>query len=118
MTKAPTQKDMFNEIIALAEANGRADIVDFAKGRIEVLAKKSNKTNAKHDAEVEANVALVYEALEAVGSAVTVSELIKGAENEVSEWSTPKASAYLKKLVDSGKVNKTTDKKISRFSIA
>ena len=37
MEKKMTQKEMFNEIIALATKNGRSDIVEFAKGRIAVL---------------------------------------------------------------------------------
>ena len=114
----PTQKDMFNEIIALAKANDREDIVAFAEGRIEALAKKSNKVNTKKTAEVDANVALVLEALEATDGNLTVSELVKVATNEVANWSGQKVSAYLKKLVDNGKVVKTTDKKVSRFSIA
>ena len=48
MTKKMTQKNFYNEIIALAEANEREDIVEFAKGRIAVLAKKSgNKKPTK-----------------------------------------------------------------------
>ena len=113
-----TQRDYFNEIIALAKANDREDIVEFAEGRIAVLDNKSKKTNTKKTAEVEANVELVYNALAEIGEAVTVSELVKKATNEVAEWSGQKVSAYLKKLVDDKRVNKTTEKKVSRFAIA
>ena len=41
MEKKITQKDMFNEVIALATANGREDIVKFAEERIAALDKKS-----------------------------------------------------------------------------
>ena len=41
MEKKITQKDMFNEVIALASANGREDIVKFAEERIAALDKKS-----------------------------------------------------------------------------
>ena len=35
MEKKVTKKEMFGEVIALAEANGRQDIVDFANREIE-----------------------------------------------------------------------------------
>lgn len=113
-----TQRDYFNEIIALAKANDRADLVEFAEGRIAVLDKKTGKVSAKKTAEVDANTTLVYDALVEIGKAVTVSELVKTATNEIAQWSGQKVSAYLKKLVDSGKVVKTTDKKVSRFTVA
>lgn len=116
--KVPTQKDMFNEIIALAKANDRADIVEFAEKRIEALSKKSSKVNEKKTAEVEANTEAVFEALKGVGEAVTVSELVKRATNEVAEWSGQKVSAYLTKLVDAKRVTKTIEKKVSRFVVA
>ena len=116
--KKRTQRDFYNDIIALAKANNRADLVEFAEGRIAVLDKKTGKVSAKKTAEVDANTALVYDALVEVGKAVTVSELIKSANNEVAEWSTPKATAYIKKLVDSGKVIRTVDKKTARFTVA
>lgn len=117
-TKTPTQKEMFNEIIALAKANNREDIVEFAEGRIAVLANKSAKVNTKKVAEVEANTEKVYEALANTDGNLTVSELIKVATNEVAEWNGQKVSAYLKKLVEAGRVTKTTEKKVSRFSVA
>jgi len=116
MANKVTQRDFFNEIIALAEANGRADIVDFAKGRIEVLDRKGSKVSAKHIADVEANEALVYEALSALDKPTTVSELVKSATNAVSEMSGQKVSAYLKKLVESGRAIKAVEKKVSYFS--
>lgn len=116
--KKRTQRDFYNDIIALAKANDRADLVEFAEGRIAVLKKKSTKTNTKKVEEVATNTALVLDALATVEGAVTVTELIKGATNEVAEWSGQKVSAYLKKLVDEQKVVKTTDKKVSRFAIA
>ena len=48
MTNKMTQRDYFNEIIELAKANERKDIVEFAEGRIAVLDKKSaNKNNSE-----------------------------------------------------------------------
>lgn len=118
MSNKLTQRDYFNEIIVLAEANDRTDIADFARGRIEVLDRKGGKTSAKRVAEVEANEALVLEALTEVGKPVTISELVKSATNEVAEMSGQKVSAYLKKLKDSGKVVRTVEKKVAYFAVA
>lgn len=117
MANKMTQKDFFNEIIALAKANDRADIVEFAESRIALLDKKGGKTSAKRTAEVEANETLVFEALSAVNKPITVSELVKTATNEVKDMSGQKVSAYLKKLIENGRVVKTTDKKTSFFQV-
>ena len=58
----------------------------------------------------------MFEALETVGKAVTITEL-QTEVAEMSEYSNQKLSAMLKKLVDCGRVTKTMDKKKSYFSI-
>lgn len=115
MANKKTQKDFFNDIIVLAEANDRKDIADFARERIEKLASKSGKVSEKRATEVAENEALVLEALTEVGKAVTVTDLVKTATNAVKDMSGQKVSAYLKKLVEAGKVTKTTEKKVSFF---
>ena len=118
MANKKTQRDFYNDIVALATANQRDDLVEFAKGRIEALDKKiANKDNSKHAKEVEETLAIVYEALTEMTKPVTVSELIKTATNRVTEMSGPKVTAYLKKLVDAGKVVRITDKKTALFAI-
>jgi len=111
-----TQKDFFNALITLAEDNGRSDLADFCRGRIEVLDRKGGKVSAKRTEEVKAYEGLVLEALTAFDKPVTVSELVKGATNAVSEMSGQRVTAYLKKLIDSGKAVRTVEKKISYFS--
>ena len=117
MANKMTQKDFFNEIIALAEANGRDDIVEFAEGRIEALNKKT--ANRKASATSEENVRLmgiVVDELAKVDKA-TVSELMK-ANPELGELSNQKVSSLLKTLKESDKVVKTMDKKKAYFSLA
>ena len=116
-TTKVTKKDMFNEVIAIAEGLGRQDIVDFANHEIELLEKKASKSGqTKTQKENEALIERVFEALETVGKAVTITELqIEVAE--MGEYSNQKLSAMLKKLVDCGRVAKTVDKKKSYFSI-
>lgn len=117
MANKVTIKDMFNEVIALAEANGRQDIVDFAKGRIEVLNKKS--TNKKPTATQLANESLKAEIANVLadGKARTVSEIIADG-NFADGTTTQKISALLTLMKNEGKVDKTIDKKKSYFTLA
>lgn len=116
-TTKVTKKDMFNEVIAIAESLDRQDIVDFAKHEIKLLEKKASKSSqTKTQKENEALMKKIFEALETVGRPVTVTEL-QTEVAEMSEYSNQKLSALLKKLKDCGKVKKTMDKKKSYFSI-
>lgn len=116
MTNKMTQRDFYNEIIALAEANEREDIVEFAKGRIAVLDKKSaNKKPTKTQEENEVLKGVILDTLTVDG--VTVSEL--QSKNEVlGGLSNQRVSALLRQMVTDGAVVKTVDKKKSYFSLA
>ena len=113
-----TQRDYFNEIIALAKANERDDLVEFAEGRIAILDKKKN--SSKMTKTQEENIAIKAILAEVVGTfaeGATVSEILKS-DDRLADFSNQKVSALLRQLVDEGKVVKTTDKKKSIFSIA
>ena len=116
MANKKTQKDFFKDIIAMAEEMGRADIVDFAKGRIEALEKKAgSKKPTKTQTE---NVALKDTILSVMsGKGMTVTE-IQSKDNVLGDLSNQKVSALIRQLVDEGKVVKTVDKKKSFFSLA
>ena len=118
MTNKTTQKDMFNEIIELAKANNRADIVEFAKSRIELLNKKSeNKKPSKTQVENVGIKATIAEVLTENGSEMTVTEIV--ASGKFAPLTTPqKISALLKQMVDEGGVVRTYEKKVARFSMA
>jgi hypothetical protein len=116
MTNKMTQKDYFNEIITLAQANGREDIVKFCEGRIEVLTKKSdNRKSTKTQVENESLKCNVRNALATLDKA-TVTEIQK-ADEVLSELSNQKVSALLRQMIDAGEVVKETDKKKSYFSL-
>ena len=116
MTNKMTQRDFFNEIIALAEANEREDIVEFAKGRIAVLDKKSaNKKPTKTQEENEVLKGVILDTLTVDG--VTVSELQAKSE-ALADLSNQKVSALLRQMVADGTVVKTVDKKKSYFALA
>lgn len=109
-----TQRDMFNEIIALAESADREDIVEFAKGRIAQLDKKSsNRKNSKKSEENEGYIALVADVL-AGGERLTVSEIMKR-DATLGTLSNQKISALLRMMIADGGYAKDKDKKSTVF---
>jgi hypothetical protein len=120
MEKKMTKKEMFT-LIATLNASNQA-IVDFCNHEIELLDNKKSNGNKKANEKVAKETEIVYNALVSVGKAVTASELIAetdltALENESGVVSTQKVSAMLKKLVESGKVEKFTDKKKTYFKV-
>ena len=104
MEKKMTQKEMFNEIIALATKNGRSDIVEFAKGRIAVLDKKSeNRSQTKTQKENENLKGLILKVLSGAKAGMTITEI--QSKNEIlGSLSNQKVSAITRLLVSDGKV--------------
>ena len=116
MANKMTQRDYFNEIIALARENDRMDIVTFAEGRIEALDKKSG--SKKPTKTQEENISLKEEIVSVLTSeGATVTE-IQSKSDVLGSLSNQRVSALLKQLVEAGRVIKTIDKKKSYFSIA
>lgn len=117
MEKKLTKKEMYEIIM---EETEREDVVEFCKHEIELLNKKRASGTKKVNETVEKNVEIVYNALAEIGKA-TVSELIAKADlTEIADKdtkvvSTQRVSAYLKKLVDCGRVEKITEKKKTYF---
>lgn len=120
MEKKMTKKEMFTLIATLNASN--TEIVDFCNHEIELLDNKKSNGNKKANEKVAKEIEIVYNALVSVGRAVSASELIAetdltALENESGVVSTQKVSAMLKKLVESGKVEKYTDKKKTYFKV-
>ena len=121
MEKKMTKREKFEMLKALVADNEM--LVEFIDHEIELLDKKKSNGNAKANEKMEKSVELVYNALVGMGKAVSVSELIaendlSAIANELNVVSTQKVSAYLNKLVASGKVVKFTDKKKTYFKVA
>lgn len=114
MANKMTKVEMFTMIMGMVE---NEEVQAFCSHEIELLQRKGKSENSKKVAEQEKVLSVVLESLESMGKPVTVTELLK-ASAELSEFSNQKVSAYLKKLVESGKVVKTVEKKVSYFSIA
>ena len=120
MEKKITKKEMFERLIEIVE---RASISvedtnmlrDFLDAQIALVAKKSG-TKTKTQIENEKLVEAVYEALVEINEPVTATEMLARIDIEGIS-SNQKLSSLLKKLVDCGRVIKTSDKKRSYFSV-
>ena len=115
MTNKMTQRDFYNEIIALAKDNDRNDIVEFAEGRIAVLDRKAeNKKPTKTQEENEGIKTEILNVLTNEGATVTE---IQSKSIVLGDLSNQRVSALLRQLIADGKVVKTVDKKKSYFSL-
>lgn len=110
-----TKKEMF-ALIASVNADN-AEIVDFCNHEIELLSNRKSSSNTKKSAESEARANAVYSALSEVGEAVTVTDLIGKASNEVAGYSNQRVSALLRKLIEAGKVEKQIEGKKALFRV-
>ena len=115
MANKITKKEMFTMIKAQVKDN--AEMVAFIDHEIELLDKKAS--NKKATKTQEANVGIKSTILTVLEGAkpMTVTEM-QGASAELGELSNQKVSALVRQLVDAGKVVRTIDKKVSRFSLA
>ena len=123
MEKKITKKEMFAQVIAMAQGQevtvSADEIVVFAEHEIELLEKKAgtkSKKETANDAENARLMEVIVKTLADSEKAMTVSELMT-ANAELGELSNQKVSALMKKLVDGGTVQKSTDKRKSVFSI-
>ncbi len=121
MEKKMTKKEWFAVLASVVEASemeNKTEALAFINHEVELLEKKSAKSGQtktqKENVEV---MEKIKSALGEVGKAVTITEL-QAASAEMAEYSNQKLSALLKKLVESGEVVKTTEKKKSYFSLA
>lgn len=118
MANKKTQRDYFGEIIALAKQCERADLVEFAEGRIAALDKKTgSKKPTKTQVANEGVKDTILTAIQTVGKPATVTEIIgTGLFDEGT--SNQKITALMRQLVEEGAVVKTYDKKKALFSVA
>lgn len=122
--KKITKREMFAQVIAMAEGRevtvSAEELIAFAKHEIELLEKKAGTKSKKEvatDAENARLMEVIAETLTGAENPMTVSEVM-GANAELGELSNQKVSALMKKLVDTGRVKKGTEKRKSVFSIA
>ena len=117
--KKLTKKDKFYMLRELVEDNDM--LCEFIDHEIELLDKKATKPN-KADKEKDALTDMLYGVLVEINEPITIGDLIKNGKVEFlainGMVSSQRVSAYMKKLVDCGKVSKYTDKKKTYFVVA
>ena len=118
MTNKKTQKDYFNDIIALAAENGRDDLVKFCEDRIEKLSRKSSsKKPTKTQVANESIKATIIDILTDLESPSTVTQIMIDGRIE-SGTSNQKITSLLKQLKDDGQVIRTEEKGKAYYSLA
>lgn len=119
MEKKMTKKEYFAllaEVVENSNMENKEGALAFIAHEVELLEKKSAKSGATKTQKENAEILVkIKAALVEVGKAVTITEL-QNASAEMAQYSNQKLSALLKKLVESGEVVKTTEKKKSYFS--
>lgn len=121
MEKKITKRERFANIYAIVEqsnAENKTDLLGFIDHEVELLEKKSSKTTMTATQKANLEVMETIKEVLADKPNSTVSELIK--DDRLSAYTNQKISALLRLLGDDGtkEVVKTTDKKVSRFSLA
>ena len=111
--KKMTKKEMFNEIRKVVVDN--AEMVAFIDHELELLDRKKSSTSLSQTQKDNLElVETIYNELVEIAQPVTITDLQNKSEI-LKDYSNQKLSALLKKLVDSNRVAKTTDKKKSYF---
>lgn len=115
--KKMTQKDYFNQILALPDLP--AEIEEFVKGRIEALDKKAGKSAGKPTATQVANEGIKSAIVEGMtpNMTYTITDLIKSIP-ACAELTNQKVSALVRQLIADNVVVRTEDKGKAYFSLA
>lgn len=117
MTKKMTKKDYF-EILKGAypkDANNYNEVIEFINHEIELLEKKSSqgKKPTANQMENEGFLEIIQNILQGSDKAMTISDIQNA--NEELPTSNQRMSALMKKLVESGVVEKTYEKRKPYF---
>jgi hypothetical protein len=116
MEKKITKRENYASLRTIAENLNRTDLVAFIDHEVELLNKRAaHPTLTKTQKENLELVEVVFNALSEINAPVTVSDFLTQSGLEMSNQ---KASALFKKLVDSERVVKVTEKGKSYFSVA
>lgn len=117
MTKKMTKKDYF-EILKGAypkDANNYNEVIEFINHEIELLERKSSqgKKPTANQMENEGFLEIIQNILQESNKAMTISDIQNA--NEELPTSNQRMSALMKKLVESGAVEKTYEKRKPYF---
>ncbi len=115
-----TQKEMYAEIketlkmVTYRDVTGMIEFIDLKMSQLEKKS-DSRKLTAKQTANAEIKEKII-DFLAEQTTGITCTELFN--LTDIGLTSATHASALLKQLVDTGKVKKTYEKKVAKFSIA
>lgn len=121
MTKKTTKKDYINMLLAMAEVQENKECVDFLLHELELLdnRKTKGKKAKEKTAEQEALMEDIHHFLLCnPETQFTATEIMKKVFKDRDDISVQKVTAMLKKLFDTGVIDKVIEKKVSYFSIA
>ena len=118
MANKITKIEMFTMIMALDEVQANADMINFIQHEINLLNKRSSNKKATKTQEANAGImATIKEVLALADKPVTITEL-QTLDSTLAGFSNQKISALVHKMIESGEVVKTIDKKKSTFALA
>lgn len=117
MEKKMTKREVINAMLADEVVKSNKVWVDYLTNELALLDKKSaNKKPSKTQVANERVKDLIEDVLSASDKALTVTEILASGVFEPLT-SPQKISALLKQMIEAGKVVKTVEKKVSRFSV-
>lgn len=110
-----TKREMFKAIAERVADN--AEMVAFLEKEIAAIDTHNAKASAKRSKGTAERKEAVYDALYAIGTQVTATELIENADNEVAGYTRQKAAALLNALVADGRVRKEVAHRVAYFDV-
>lgn len=116
--KKMTKREMFTELLALAEAQGKTHLIEGVKHELELL--DNRKSSTKPTKTQEANEVIkqiILDTME-IGTCYTVSEISKFEEIPEDSRSSQKISALVKQLKDANLVVRSEIKGRAYFALA
>ena len=119
--KKITKKDRYNEMVAIFDEMGRADLADFAKHELELLVKKNAGKSKVSQAEQEKRDNLanaVVDILENSATAMPNAEIAKAMPTDFGTVSTQKLTPILSKMVENGVLKAEKVKGRVHYSLA
>lgn len=116
-----TKKDRYNEMIAIFDEMGRADLADFAKHELELLAKKNagkSKVSAAEQEKRDSLANAIVDILENSATAMPNAEIAKAMPTDFGTVSTQKLTPILSKMVENGVLKAEKVKGRVHYSLA
>lgn len=110
---AITKKQALEQIMTFEDVKGNPEIMEVLAKMLEQL-EKPRKENPKKAAERDELTERVIAVLASQEKPCSIKEL-REMENGLGEFSSQKLSPVLKRLVEAGRVEKTTEKRVSVF---